>query len=512
MRFKFSKVFLAIFIAIFVCFLLRGHVTEDPDFGWHIQAGQLFAEKGIPREDPFSYTMPSYYFVNHEWLADILIAKIYNAVGLWPLQILFALFGLLTILLLLKGVDRKWVMIPMLMAAGTLLEFIGVRMQVITWVFLALLSAIIFQKTMWHRWMYVLPVFFFVWANVHGGFAIGIVILTIYLVGKSIEERAIDWKQYGVLLGSIFATLLNPYGYHLWIEVTKSLTDTSLRWAIQEWHPAIYFTNIAFWIYFSLSVFLLIRYWKKFSPTIIILYTFLLLSGLASMRNIPVFVIFSFFVTMQSIGYLAKEAAKHKYGLERFAKAYTVLLVVSLVFFLSQLGMFFYGAYVQDRDKSPYPSGAVAFLKENPPEGNIFATYDWGGYLIWKLPEKRVFIDGRMPSWRNPDAPENESTYAYGDYKKILTGKASFAQAAIKYNIDTVIFPRDELEPEKVYFMGIEMDKDSFYRKLFTSEMSFSYLTPQIDAMGWEEVYRDDFVVIFQKPKSWYQHYSMVNP
>ena len=29
----------------------------------------------------------------------------------------------------------------------------------------------------------------------------------------------------------------------------------------------------------------------------------------------------------------------------------------------------------------------------------MFNHYDWGGYLIYQLPEYKTFIDGRMASW-----------------------------------------------------------------------------------------------------------------
>ena len=39
--------------------------------------------------------------------------------------------------------------------------------------------------------------------------------------------------------------------------------------------------------------------------------------------------------------------------------------------------------------------------KGKAPEGNMFNEYSWGVYLIWKLPEYKTFIDGRMLSWRD---------------------------------------------------------------------------------------------------------------
>jgi DNA-directed RNA polymerase subunit RPC12/RpoP len=53
------------------------------------------------------------------------------------------------------------------------------------------------------------------------------------------------------------------------------------------------------------------------------------------------------------------------------------------------------------REDVYYPKKAVVYLKNNLPQGNIFAPFGWGGYLVWHLPEKKVFISGQMPHWGN---------------------------------------------------------------------------------------------------------------
>ena len=42
-----------------------------------------------------------------------------------------------------------------------------------------------------------------------------------------------------------------------------------------------------------------------------------------------------------------------------------------------------------------YPVAAVRWMQVHQPEGRLFNSYNWGGYLLWTLPEYPVFIDGR---------------------------------------------------------------------------------------------------------------------
>jgi len=45
--------------------------------------------------------------------------------------------------------------------------------------------------------------------------------------------------------------------------------------------------------------------------------------------------------------------------------------------------------------KQDYPEAAVSWISRNKPQGQMFNSYNWGGYLIWDLQDYPVFIDGR---------------------------------------------------------------------------------------------------------------------
>jgi hypothetical protein len=49
----------------------------------------------------------------------------------------------------------------------------------------------------------------------------------------------------------------------------------------------------------------------------------------------------------------------------------------------------------REASAAEFPAGAVAFLKDHPHPGPLFNDMDFGGYLIWNLPEMPVSIDGR---------------------------------------------------------------------------------------------------------------------
>lgn len=468
----------------------------DPDFGWHIQAGNFILHHGIPYLDPFSYSMPSYPFVDHEWLTNVLWMLLFTNFGFIPLLVLSLTLTLVSLLLQTIHVGKKWVVLPLFLAAGTFADFVGVRTQVLTWFFLSLLLFILNLRN--KKWYFFLPLLFLIWANMHGGFGIGLGVLLIILIGRSLEEK--KEMRTNLLIGflCLIATLINPFGLRLWGEFLMQLSDTNLRWSINEWHPAFYFTNLAFWSYFAISVVLVIRYWRKYTKTVLFLYFFMLIEGLSSMRNIPIWILVSFVPTVKAITFLVKDAATYAHGEKRFQIAYNVFFVITICAFLPQLGTYFYDVYTAQLTER-FPVQAVGYLRSHLPKQQIFSSYDWGGYLLWQLPEKKVFIDGRMPSWRWHANIQGESNYAFEEYEKVLKGEIPFASFVEKYHIDTLLIPAFALHKPEMKILGMPVEKDSFLQKVFLFDLTFYEVVQQAKKLGWKEVYRDQTAVVFEK-------------
>src|ERR1700682_2613710 len=155
---------------------------------------------GLPQLDPFSYTMSSYHFIDHEWLTDIFLAKIFPLVGFWGLGAIFTCLALLTVGFVLNFTYSDLMLVPTLLVSLLLLYYGGTRAQVITWFFLGLLFWIIFINQGWPRLKYLLPVLFFLWANLHGGFVIGLIVLATVWLGETIQNRGPRIKGAIILL------------------------------------------------------------------------------------------------------------------------------------------------------------------------------------------------------------------------------------------------------------------------------------------------------------------------
>lgn len=476
-------VILLILFFAFLAYLLKNLINLDPDFGWHLRMGEYILKNGIPARDPFSYTMQSFPFVDHEWLSNIIIFSIYKLNPLFLNFIFAALPAAAIFLTLPKKIDKFFAGI-LLLSSTSLIAFSNIRVQELTWVFFALLIKVIFDEKLWKRWRFFLPILIVFWTNLHGAFAVSIFILAGFL-GARIYQKKCEKQDVFVLIFSIFATFINPYGVRLWGEVFGQGLDASLRFSISEWLPAFFFYDFALLLLTALFLVLVINYWKKLAPTKLWILVIVSVLALSSVRNVPLFIIVNLFVVQD----LLREFYKDTRGVsakKRFAICAKVFLVITIL-------TFGYKFLANATDKSMseeyfYPHGAVIFLKENTlPAGQIFSIYNWGGYLDWKLPAKKVFVDGRMPSWRF-HAPKNESNFAFSDYNKIMSGQLNYKKIFGKYNIRYVLL--DRYVDDADWIEKLE--------KILLKNKNKKSLEQKLNSAGWKKVYSDNISVIYE--------------
>ena len=378
------------FTGIYILFFLWSLYTLDPDFGWHLRAGQYFLTHGVPATDIFTFTAPDFPWVDHEWLSDIFVSLIYQVGSFWLLAAIYA--GMWTTAVAL--VSRKVPSAIILAGVIAIMPFAGVR--ALTWsaLLLALLYRILHAKQT--KWQLLIPPLFLVWANVHGSFLIGIA------YGGWVMVQRRSWRLCVLGCISLAFTFVNPYGYHVYTEIFRTMLDGNLSANIVEWQrfalPIAAAPYALLWV--ALMVYVNQRRWREY----ITFDTLLFVWSCLSMRMTPLFVLMSLTSIPSLIRRLASTIPKPDLPrATRLARRGLQLLVVVclLVPILSSM---------LTRTGIRYPVQAVTYLKANPCKGNIFNSYNFGGFLIWQLPDTKVYIDGRMPSWKH-DGKDYMATY-----------------------------------------------------------------------------------------------------
>ena len=160
------------------------NMLGDGDTGWHIRIGDwILAHNQIPKQDMFSFTKPGQPFFAWEWLWDVGASWLHRYGGLGAVVFASLLVISLTFALLHRLVYRRCgnpllaIILTGLAAAAASIHWFA-RPHLITMlmlvVFLAILERVREGRT---RLLWTLPVLMIPWANLHGGFLIGIVVL-----------------------------------------------------------------------------------------------------------------------------------------------------------------------------------------------------------------------------------------------------------------------------------------------------------------------------------------------
>lgn len=485
----------------FFYFWWRGSMFLDPDFGWHLMMGKFILTHGIPATDPFSYTMTSYPFVDHEWLTNMLFAQAMDTIGYTVLAGIFALFAVTAFslqMLRIPGNAKRFALPFLFLAFFVVSGFIGIRPQIITWLFFSLTLIVVRDFALFEKYRWFLPFLFILWVNLHGGFAVGIVALLIAAAYWWYKKPSKRLGIASVFVASIAATFVIPYGWRGWWEVWMQMTDGNLRWTIMEWTPTVFVPSMQVWFFIVFSVMFVGRYFRKFSLLDLLLYGGLLAAALSSIRHAPLWLLLALPMTIQAVVFFYQDIAKIKYAIERFAIMAKVFFAIICLLILFDIPNILQTFGVMGK-QGAYPDKAVFYVKSHLPEGQVFSIYDWGGYLIWKLPEKKVYIDGRMPSWRwNADIP-TESNYAFADYRKFVDGTIPFDKHSHKYGIDMLLLPAPvEVKKNPVETMLFDFAKNVLHLPL-KEDVGYTLLIKGAEKSGWKIVYQDEAAVVYRR-------------
>lgn len=453
-KISFKQIFTIAFYLLFFLLLLKNSLRYlDPDLGWHLRAGEEVVKTGqVNRINYYNYSVgENSTWVNHEWLSDALLFLIYNNSSYFFLSILFALIFCLTLIITQYFIIKNWtidkksiiVILPtFLLGLIACYPSIGVRVQQLSLLFLLLELIIIYNfekeslkndQQSWKK-LIPLPILIVLWANMHGSFLLGICLPYFYLIIKIIESFIFIFRKkyslinkigsffnfktklkkkdlkifFGFTIISSFCALLTPYGLKLFNFLSSYKNNAYLKliaeWLPQYYEPFFYFQIIYIGIIIAalFTSFLLYKN-KKENNSLwqFSLVLFFIFMAIKSKRHFPLLFISSlpFLSTFlyEEIKDVVANIKIKKSIIDIFIKVYFNLLFLSIfALLLTKIKIvknpFIY--YCRN-----YPCQAVEFLKNKPgiKEARLFNTYGWGGYLTHQWPEKKIFIDGRLP-------------------------------------------------------------------------------------------------------------------
>ena len=498
---------LALALAFFVyAWMLALVPLGDADLWFHLKNGQYILEThSLPGpEDPYGFTLEGKPIgdsrlqgLRGQWLGQVILYSVYNAFGPSGLSAFRALLALLPFMIIvLPGAWRggspmdvllKIVVVgPPALIAVMFLSVSYERPQAFSFLFACIVLVILNRLRQgdrllrpdtardkgrlspWWLWAVSLPAVMVLWSNTHGGYIIGVFIISLWASGELLaliarnmglrfshylEEPPKHAKRFFIvcLLG-ILAAGLNPGGFlqvKMALGIFEGLLSVGGKTAavgpsvladVLEYKPLLFFyRNLGHdWPLFAVAFYsislisIALASWSQRSLMLPAAFVaiFVVWFGQAYFRGV-------LFALPALALILSWTIQRNKAGPWKIAMpvisigAMGVLLVALVAFYGTRQPWRFNPEPPGQWISGQYPEEAIGFMRQHQVRGPLFNYLGWGGYLIWKAwPDYRVFIDGR----------EIDSK-AFGDYVRILQGARDWREILDSYGINTILVP-----------------------------------------------------------------------
>ena len=447
---------------LFLLMVLGGNRSlQDADTYWQIAIGQwIIDHRALPTTDIYSFTKFGAPWISSSWLAQVLYAASYFAVG-WAGPVILAslaasvAFALLAHILSQRFTATHAVIVAMAAVILSAHHFLARPHLLALPVMVAWVNGLVTasdNRTTPSYWLLPLIV---LWANLHGGFVLGVALVAPFaldaLWNADASQRiplALRWAVFG--LCALAASCITPYGWNSLLAARQILDLGGAMPLIPEWQPADFGSLGPFEI--CLLTALGAALWRGIvlTPTRILLVLGLLHMALSHSRNIEVFALLTPLV-------LAKPLADQlgQTGDAHTSRGIAGIVVVILAAVSATWAFAAYHTFTPMAVQTP--AAAVDVLKERK-AARILHNSGFGGYLITQgIP---TFFDGRAE--------------LYGE-KFVVTALEAFALKNV----------------------------DSFLGLLETYKIDATLLTPATPAVGlldhlegWQRIYADDRAVV----------------
>lgn len=479
--------------------LFFGYLNYTPlfysDIWGHVHYGQWMLEhRELVNEDPFMPLAAGMHAVNNAWLSQLLFAQLYEWGGPHFLSHAFALVGLGTYLLYFRSYFLFSGRILLALLGVLMVLTVGwtrhaiIRPEIFGTLFVAALLWMLAHTEPWRsRWQpregmaeakeqtrcptwiwFAIPALFMVWVNMHGSFAVGLVILACHASGRAIEvawqSRSVvavlrdPWVRTWTLLTEIavLATLVNPYGVDMLIETATFGRNPNLR-DILEWYPLRLMDLEGIHFLISMIILVVVARHSRLHFRAVDVLLLLVFAGLTapSIRMIgwyaPVFA----FVMMPHVAdilcrlFPKPAAAVPPVGEEgdssaepasdlKFAGTLLCGLIIFCIFAITPFSQVFMGGRLRRPDQiysRHTPLGISGYLKEHPAKSMIYAPQWWGDWMAWDgRPDTKVFMTTHIHL-----APQQ----VWKDYQRIQNGVTGWDRTLDRYRVRTLVVDKD---------------------------------------------------------------------
>ena len=410
---------------------------HDNSFLWHLKTGHWILDHGIPRHDLFSFTASNQPWIVQSWLAEVAYAAVDSAFGPFGMRVFRAAVSALIAYLVYRLAAR----LTGERARAAMLTTATLAVSFTLWSERPLLLGVLGMVILlWivevpgcaagRRAAVTLPVLMWLWANVHGTFALGFAYLAAHLAGQWLDG-ARPWRgpDRRLLIGSavaLVASAVNPIGIPLLTFPVHLLQRGDVLNQILEWKSPDFhsFIGILFAIWVAIFVFSLAGARRRPTRRDLLVSVSFLLLGLWALRNLAV-------APIVGLAVVARTLAVDEERPDRATPFNLAILILFVVLGLSSASQ---AAAAKDYDFSTYPVKAMQGVSDQQRLGERLLTTDaWSAYVIHEYwPEQHVFMDDRYDMFPVELAQ---------DYFKLARAADDWQSILDRHRIDVVVWP-----------------------------------------------------------------------
>lgn len=397
------------------------------DLTYQLRAGrEILATGVIPLADTWTFTAAGLPWVDQQWGAQVILA-LAERLGSWTGLVLLrglltaAIFASLVLIARRRAVDPRTTALLVLVAFVVAAPAMALRPQLLGMACFAVVLVLVADRRAHPARLWFVPAVVLVWANVHGSFFLGPVVLGLAWLEDAHERQRSARVTFAVALASGLAACVTPSGPAVWLYAIGLSADPEVTARITEWQPTtirdvpglVFFASVA-----AVALLLARRGRATPWPTLAWLAVFVLI-GLYAQRGIawwPLAAIVAIAGLLEPSP--STPARGEPAAMRRVNLAIAGALIVVGLLFLPVWRPLDPGTRTPVGVLTDAPSGITAALRElTRPGDRVFNPQPWGSWFEYAVPDRRYAIDSRIEFYP-PDV--------WDRYEAIMNGAADW--------------------------------------------------------------------------------------
>jgi hypothetical protein len=437
----------AVMLPVGVTFLFR---MSTIDLTYHLRIGEtILATHAVPSVDTFTFSVAGRAWVDQQWGAQVLLALVarmggWTAIGAFHAALIGVTFWFLWLACRARGASAR--LSAALTLGGYVVCFLntGMRPQTMAYPLFTATLWILADRRAHPRRLWILPGVMAIWANVHGSFPLGLVLIAFAWAEDRRDGANTERSTLRVAVLGFLATFVGPYGAEVWRYALDISTNARIVGHIQEWAPTTIRSIDGMFFFLSalaIVAFLARRGAKTDALALAWLGAFFLLGVSTARGQVWWGFVFPVAIAGVIVGDRLESSSVEEQVEDAGSRMLNLLIVTALVAFAVVGSPWFQNRLDPSTGSSSLLSNAPQDLVEAvrsdaPPNARLFVTAAFTSWFEYSLPDDPVFVDSRIELF-----PEDVWT----EYVAIIDAHDGWQEILDRRRVDAIVLrPEDQ--------------------------------------------------------------------